>query len=43
LPAVGEVLNGMDKGIIDEAAADLEANFPEALNYKLDHATATIY
>ena len=33
----------MDPGVLDEAAADLEANFAEQINAKIDNATATIY
>ena len=43
LPATAEVLEGMDPGVLDEAAADLEANFAEQINAKIDNATATIY
>lgn len=43
LPATAQVLEGMDPGILDEAAADLEANFLEQINDKIDNATATIY
>lgn len=43
LVATGQVLNGMDAGILDEASADLEANFAEQINDKIEHATSTIY
>lgn len=41
--ATGQVLVGMDPGVLDEAAADLEANFAQQINDKIEHATATIY
>jgi len=43
LEAIAVVLEGMDKGLLDAAAADLEANFVEQINEKIDNATATIY
>jgi hypothetical protein len=33
----------MDPGVLDEAAADLEANFAQQINDKIEHATAAIY
>lgn len=41
--ATAQVLVGMDPGVLDEAAADLEANFAQQINDKIEHATATIY
>ena len=43
LVATAQVLQGMDAGVIDEANADLEANFATQINEKIDNATATIY
>ena len=41
--ATAQVLEGMDKGVLDEAVGDLKANFAEQINEKLNNATATIY
>lgn len=41
--ATAQILEGMDAGILDEANADLEANFAEQINDKIENATATIY
>ncbi len=41
--ATAQVLEGMDAGVLDEASAELDANFAEQINDKIEHATATIY
>lgn len=43
LVTTAQVLEGMDAGILDRASADLEANFAEQINDKIENATATIY
>lgn len=41
--ATAEVLGTLDGQILEEANSELEANFAEQINDKIDNATATIY
>lgn len=43
LPATAQVLAGLDATSLEEADAELEANFAEQINDKIENATATIY
>jgi len=43
LTATAQVLSGMDAGILDEASANLKANFAQQIKEMIDSASATIY